>query len=127
MFGLQFKTNEEYEFLRELSKVNGKKFLVTAITCSALMLGFSGTSSASEITNDFSTLQVESQDLSRHWGTPVRHYPPHHSYQPQHHQGARNVGHGDTHHESWGNSGRNSTGSVSTRRSGSSVIVISRV
>lgn len=55
--------------------MEGKKFLVAAITCAMLTLGIGGTSSAAEISSDFSTLQVENQELS--WGRPgPRHQPP---------------------------------------------------
>ena len=107
--------------------MNGKKFLVTAIACAAFMLGLSGTTSAADITSDFSTLQVESQDLSRHWGDSRRNYPHHpqpHHPQPSHHPGARNVGHGGYHQAGWGNSGRRSGGSVTTISRRSTRIVV---
>lgn len=99
--------------------MKGKNFLVTAIACAALMLGFSGTTSAAEVTNNFSTLQVESQDLSRHWGYPRRHDP--HQPQPPRHHGNYDMGRGGHYQTGWGNSGRNSG-----RRSGGSVTTISK-
>ena len=104
--------------------MNGKKFLVTAIACAAFMLGLSGTTSAADITSDFSTLQVESQDLSRHWGDSRRNYPhPHHPQPPRHH-GHHEMGRGGTHHTGWGNSHKG--WGNSGRRSGGSVTTISR-
>ena len=98
--------------------MKGKKFLVTAMACAALMLGFGGTTSAAEITNDISTLQVESQELSSHWGSH-RHSPP-----PRHHREIHS-GHRQT---SWGNSGRRSGGSVTTvKRSTTRVVVRARI
>ena len=60
--------------------MESKKFFVTAAICAAL-LGIGGTSSAAEISSDYSTLQVESQELA--WGRPGpgRFQPP-----PQHHR-----------------------------------------
>ena len=104
--------------------MNGKKFLVTAVTCAAFMLGLSGTTSAAEVSKDFSTLQVESQDFAGRWGNPGRHYPP-----PPRNPGNRGV-YGGSHQTGWGNSnsGRNSRAPMPTnRRSGGNVIVISRV
>ena len=95
--------------------MKGKKFLVTAMACAALMLGISGTTSAAELTSNISTLKVESQDLSSHRGSP----PP-----PRHH---REI-HSGYRQTSWGNSGRRSGGSVTTvKRSTTRVVVRARI
>ena len=100
--------------------MKGKKFLVTAMACAALMLGFGGTTSAAEIKNDISTLQVESQELSRHLG---RNYPP-----PRHRQPVHREIHREYHQTGWANSGRRSGGSVTTvRRSTTRVVIKGRV
>lgn len=102
--------------------MKGKNFLVTAAVCAALMLGLSGTTSAADITRDFSTLQVESQNLSRHWGGSRSHYPP------PHHHGHHEMGRGGTHQTSWGNSGRRSGGSFTTiKRSSTRIVVMPRM
>lgn len=60
--------------------MKGKTFLMAAILSAVLTFGISGTSSAAELSSNFSTMQVESQVLSHHH----RHIPPppprHHHY-----------------------------------------------
>ena len=45
--------------------MTGKRFLVATVFC-AMLLGIGSISSAAEISSDFSTLQIESQELA--WG-----------------------------------------------------------
>lgn len=88
--------------------MKGKKFLVAAITCATLILGIGGTSSAAEISSDFSTLQVENQELA--WGRPNhRHQPP---PPPRHRQEIRR----DTRNTGYNNRGGYTSGRYETRQ-----------
>lgn len=79
-----------------------KTFLMTAIMCGALFVGLSGTTSAAELSKDFSTLNVENQELAAkrqpifggHIYNPSRHRDNRHYAPPRHHDydrtGSRN-------------------------------------
>lgn len=62
-----------------------KTFFMTAIMCGALFVGLSGTTSAAELSKDFSTLNVITQELA------ARRVPIFggHRYNPSHHRDRR--------------------------------------
>ena len=62
--------------------MKGKTFLTAAILGAILTFDLSGTSSAAELSSDFSTMQVESQVLSSHHRhrMPPPPPPPSHRY-----------------------------------------------
>ena len=56
--------------------MKGKTFLTAAILGAILTFGISDTSSAAELSSDFSTMQVESQVLSSHHRHRIPPPPP---------------------------------------------------
>lgn len=58
--------------------MTGKTFLMAAILGAVLTFGISGTSSAAELSSNFFTMQVESQELSNRHRMPPP--PPPHRY-----------------------------------------------
>ena len=61
-----------------------KTFIMTAIMCGALFVGLGGTTSATELSKDFSALNVVTQELASRQA-PIRYIPPRNSkrhYEP---------------------------------------------
>lgn len=90
--------------------MKANKILVSAIVGSILTFGIGSTSSAAELSSDFSTLQVESQQTLSH------HHSPHHRIHPSHHDNRHG---GNFGHTSYGPNRGGSYNSPRNTRSGS--------